>query len=80
MITDIEIYRLETIHGEISDLIDEADAIVAGCDDHVVAERAEEWVKNIRENVQSETDKVTIATTIDDLWNDFYEYGGNIDG
>lgn len=78
-ITDIDIYRLEEIHGEINDLVDEADAIVATSDDYIIVRHADKWIKIMRENVQGETNAITIATTIDDLWNDFYEYNGDTD-
>lgn len=74
MITDTEIYRLEAIRDEMNDLIDEASAIVAGCDDYIIDGRANKWINDMKENITSETNRVTMASTIDELWDDFHDY------
>ena len=73
-ITDTEIYRLEEIRDEINELMDEAAAIVASTEDYIIDGRADVWMKNIRENTHSETNAVTISSTIDELWEDYYCY------
>ena len=79
MITDTEIYRLEQIRDEINDLIDEASATVADCDDYIINGRAKKWLTDMKENTISETNRITMSTTIDELWEDFHDYRGDID-
>lgn len=72
--SDLEIYRLEEIRDEITDLMDEAKAIVAGSDDYLIDERANlTWIKNIRELLSSKSNIITMSTTINELWEDWYE-------
>lgn len=75
MISDFQIYRMEEIRDELIELMDETKAIVASSDDYIIGGRADVWLKNIRENTRSETNVVTISTTIDELWIDWYNYG-----
>lgn len=72
MITDTELYRLEEIRDEINDLMDETSAIVAGCDDYIIDGRAKKWIDNVVENITSETNMITMSSTIDELWDDFH--------
>ena len=73
-ILDTQIYRLEEIRDEISDLIDEASTIVKSTDDYIIDGSASVWIDNIKENIQSETNAVTISTTITELWADYHNY------
>ena len=72
-ITDTQIYHLEEIRDEMNELMDEAAAIVAATD-YIIDGRADIWLKSIRENTQSETNAATLSTTIDELWEDYYNY------
>ena len=73
-IIDIQIYRLEEIRDEISNLIDEASAIVKSTDDYIIDGNASVWIDNIKENIRSDTNAITMSITIDDLWNDYHTY------
>ena len=73
-ILDTQIYRLEEIRDEISDLIDEASAIVKSTDDYIIDGNASVWIDNIKENIRSDTNAITMSITIDDLWNDYHTY------
>lgn len=82
MAPDTNIYRLEDILIEMKDLLDEAREIAEGVDDFTIGERAKyHWLKTIRENLESNNQintisnpKTTMRNTIDEMWNDYYEY------
>lgn len=78
-IQDTQIYRLEEIRDEMNDLLDEVEAIAADSDDDIIVERAKiYWLTNIRKNIHNkthgETHAVTMSKTIDELWEDYYNY------
>lgn len=83
MASDTNIYRLEEILTEMTDLLDEAEEIVSETADYIIDGRARNhWLKIIRENLQSD-DKInmmpriettTMKDTISDIWNNYYEY------
>lgn len=82
MAPDTNIYRLEDILIEIKDLLDESREIVEEVDDFTIGERAKyHWLKIISENLESNNQintisnpKTTMRNTIDELWNNYYEY------
>lgn len=71
---DIEIYRMEEIRDEITELLGEAKVITAGCDDYIAVAQALVWITKIDECVNSENShRLTIQKTIDDFWKDYYD-------
>ena len=73
-IQDTQIYHLESIRDEMNELLDEAEAIVASTDDYVINDRAKaRWLTTIRNSIHSKTSVVTMSTTIDELWEDWYD-------
>lgn len=73
MTTDREIYRMEEIIIELTDLLDEANAIVSGSDDYMIDARAKShWLRNMMENLRCDTNKITMQVTIAELWSDYH--------
>ena len=66
----------------MKELLDESEEIIEGMDDFAIGERAKyHWLKTIRENLErnnqidtTSNPKTTMHNTIDEMWNDYYEY------
>lgn len=82
MAPDTNIYRLEDILIEMKELLDESREIIEEVDDFTIGERAKyHWLKTISENLERNNQintisnpKTTMRNTIDEIWNDYYEY------
>lgn len=74
MTTDTEIYQMEEIIEAMGELLSDANAIIAGCDDDIIRNHAKGWVRIIKDNLRSERNIPTMQDTIDELWEDYHAH------
>lgn len=75
MIEDKEIYEFEEIIDAMNELIDNAENIVNDSDDYIIIGNSRAWIEAIKKNIRNKTHDPSAQATLDELWEDYHEYG-----